>query len=611
MFPSDVHLNTYPNTQPARCVPLRLSAARAVSMGAGAAPRGSAVADFDNDGKPDLVVTNSGKGTVTLLRGDGGGNLRAPTSIPVGASPALLDAGDFNRDGNMDVAVPNTGSDSVTILLGDGTGAFPGSRLVRTPSPRHVVAADMNLDGELDLVIANGDALGGISVALGDGAGGFALPLTYAASAGTAQLAVRDLNADGLLDVAACTSDALIVRLGDGLGGLPVQSASRNAHPNDVTAADLDCDGKLDLVYTDDGTGELLALRGHGDGTFEAPGLGTPLPVGTQPHGVVASDVNHDGYVDVLTANGTRNKIGVSFNRRGVLTAEVPYAGDLNPVHLAQGDLNGDHFTDFVATNLGSDDVTVLLNDGTGTGKLLAASLSVTAPEALGALSLADLNHDARLDVVVTRPGSSRVATYLGDGAGNFLAGNTVATPVAPTLLSVADLNGDNFLDLTVAGSSGAAVAPSSAGAFATFTSLPGLAGSARALASADLDRDGKPDLLTASGTTLSVAPGTGGGAFGAPVPHVVGSDLTAVAVADCDGNGSQDVWVADATQNRHPPEEQRRRRPRPPAAPERPRRPRGPRRRRHRPRRRLDLIAANSATSDLTLWRGDGAPAA
>ncbi len=122
----------------------------------GSAPTGVAVTDFTGDGVPDLAVANYLGGTVSVLRGNGDGTFQPAVNYVVGGNPISVVAADFNGDGILDLAVANQGDNSVSVLLGNGDGSFqPEVRYLVGSQPSALVAADFNGDGAPDLATAN------------------------------------------------------------------------------------------------------------------------------------------------------------------------------------------------------------------------------------------------------------------------------------------------------------------------------------------------------------------------------------------------------------------------------------------------------------------------
>jgi len=135
----------------------------AVNYGAGIGPSSVAVADFNADGKPDLVIANVGPyeqftytgGDVSVLLGNGDGTFQAAVNYNAGIGPSSVSVGDFNRDGKADLAVVNVGSD-VSVLLGNGDGTFRTAFNYGAGSgPAAVAVDDFNGDGAPDLAVAS------------------------------------------------------------------------------------------------------------------------------------------------------------------------------------------------------------------------------------------------------------------------------------------------------------------------------------------------------------------------------------------------------------------------------------------------------------------------
>jgi FG-GAP-like repeat/HYDIN/CFA65/VesB-like, Ig-like domain/Abnormal spindle-like microcephaly-assoc'd, ASPM-SPD-2-Hydin/FG-GAP repeat len=232
-----------------------------------------AVGDFNGDGKLDLV-TGDFSNLVSVLLGNGDGTFQNHVDYNVGSPSDGVAIGDFNRDGHLDLAV--TGSESVSVLLGNGDGTFGPASLYQLPAGTpgqcdgyfgshtpNIIAADLNGDGELDLVVPN--TTGFVSVLLGNGDGTF--------------------HDGGSYNAGSCSAD--------------------------VTAADFNGDGTLDLAITNYASSSISLLLGNGDGTFQAP---VDFGAGSGARGIAVGDFNGDGRLDLAVGNQFVNTISIFLN---------------------------------------------------------------------------------------------------------------------------------------------------------------------------------------------------------------------------------------------------------------------------------------------------------
>lgn len=264
------------------------------------------VGDFDEDGVPDLAVSNGGQtDSVDVWLGNGDGSLR--NRPPHEASPeTLLHLGDVNGDGHLDI-VTNHG----VLLAGRGDGTFSKSGEIPSgESTMDVLILDWDGDGLTD-VIALGSSF---HVLLGIGNGHFATQLDCGISSGFGPMVVGDFNRDGKQDLAShfYPNHSISVMLGDGRCGLSARTDYPTvAQPIALAVGDVTGDGILDLVEVDidDTLGHLVALVGQGDGTF------VPSSLATVPRNVWdlhVADVTGDGRADILM--GADNRIQVEVN---------------------------------------------------------------------------------------------------------------------------------------------------------------------------------------------------------------------------------------------------------------------------------------------------------
>jgi hypothetical protein len=586
----------------------------------GAGPAALAVADVNGDGRPDIVVADSGADSVSVLLNQGGGRFVPTAPVPAGKRPEAVAVADVNGDGVPDILVADYGSDEVTVLFGLGDGAFrPPFSTTAGSGPTNLVVADVNGDGKPDLVVLDagktsssypggpggyGGYLGGyggffaatpadagspgVVVLLGRGDGTFEAPKQVGAGRSTLAITVADVNGDGKPDLIAlqgirnaylgtATAQASIYAgRGDGTFAKP-QILPVPPNADALAVADVNGDGRPDLITADGQSGDVAVQLGRGGGAFQEP---THFPVQNQPSAIAVADLNGDGQPDLVTVSRSGDASVLLGDGRGSFRPRPGIPVGDKPASLAVSDLNGDGHADLVAADSGSNDVSVLLGNGDGT---FGAASRVPVGSDPIAVVARDLNRDGRPDLVVADAGSKDVSVLLGLGDRTF---EQAAPPSAlggvPTALAVDDLNGDGFPDIVVAESSTGdpgrveVLFGRGDGTFGRPMPLP--AGSyPTAVAVADVNGDGRPDIVVADGGTpysygplgrpgyygygaygdydygpyygtsggrpgISVLLNRGEGTFGAPTQAEIGGTPTSVAVGDVNGDGKPDV---------------------------------------------------------------------
>jgi uncharacterized repeat protein (TIGR01451 family) len=175
-----------------------------VNYGAGNGPWSVGVADFDGDGRADLVVADYAGLGVSVFLNSGAGTFLPAVRYSAGALPEYVAVADFNGDGKPDFAVTDYLSNNLSVFLGKGDGTFQGPAFFPVPLPFGIAVEDFNGDGNADLVVgynANLMQQGHVNVLLGNGGGGFATPVSYATGIAPYALAIADFNGDGRADI--------------------------------------------------------------------------------------------------------------------------------------------------------------------------------------------------------------------------------------------------------------------------------------------------------------------------------------------------------------------------------------------------------------------------
>jgi PKD repeat protein len=412
-FSDKFYLPTYEGTSTIDASTL----AAKVDFTTGTTPQPLAIGDMDGDGKPDLVISND-PDIVSVLRNTSstgvinGSSFAAKVDVATASSPSGLDLGDLDGDGKLDVAIANNLSTSVSLYrnLSNSGSISLSAKVDHTTGtqPTDVAIGDVDADGKADVAVSN---LSSNNVSV-----------------------LRNISVEGTID-----ANSLVAK----------QDYATATSPQGVALADIDGDGKPDLLVPGFGTNQLSVLRNTSTaGTVDASSFAAKVDFATAsiPAGVITADIDGDTKPDVIVPNFSSTSVSVFRNTvtSGIdgtsLAAKVDYTLGTSPIAAAVGDLDGDGKIDLAVASQGSDFVSVLRNQaisGTINAASLATRVDYTTGDQPSGAAIGDLDGDGRSDLVVTNKNDNDLSIFRNQAAlkTTSLAGTSTLAPGAEVQL--------------------------------------------------------------------------------------------------------------------------------------------------------------------------------
>ncbi|MBK9489600.1 MAG: VCBS repeat-containing protein [Haliscomenobacter sp.] len=334
-------------------------------------PRSVASGDLDGDGKPELIATNNGSMSVSLLRNtSSSGTLAfaAKVDVTTGAGPSSAAVGDLDGDGKLDLAIGNQFSNTVSILRNTSTGGMLS----------------------------------------------FAAKIDSAVGSGPLGVAIGDLDGDGKPDLALAnfsSSTVSVLRNTSTVGSISFARkvdfiTGTNSRPYNIGLGDIDGDGKLDLVAPNAFASNVSVIRNTSTpGNLSFAGR-VDFTTGDTPSGVAIGDLDGDGKPEVAISNLFSTSVSVFRNTSKVdtvaLAAKVDFATGATPFSVSMGDLDGDGKLDLTVANSGSSSLSVLRNTSSSGTLSFVAKVDLAVGSEPNIASIGDLDGDGKPDLATT-----------------------------------------------------------------------------------------------------------------------------------------------------------------------------------------------------------------
>jgi hypothetical protein len=380
-----------------------------------------AIVDLDNDGDGDVLTVANSSAALTVHENRGNGLFRVLTRYEVASLSDAVESADIDNDGDIDIVV----------------------------------------NGELD--IASNDPL--LKILKNNGNGTFAPAIDYTPARNFADMKLRDINGDGFVDLIFAPDGnfpsfhfGTALNLGNGTFAPTVVTNVFSCGDGTIDAADLDGDGDLDIVLTEEETcpgdpAHIFIFRNDGNQSFvRMPDIALP---GQLPHGLALADVTGDGEIDIITALSTG--MGV-FPGNGNLTFGAPIVSTTAPFKFKMADFNQDGVLDvgmiLQQDSFGTDLIATALGNGNGTFQAVRTQTGSSVLENLrisNDLEPGDVDGDGRLDLVVFNDASNDVSVFIVNPDGSLRPHQRYGIGNTPILGTLADFDRDGRLDVAAA----------------------------------------------------------------------------------------------------------------------------------------------------------------
>lgn len=534
----------------------------------GERPISVATGRLTGSGKRDLVTANSGSSNLSILSSDGDGSYRVLHTIKAGGDPLYVVTADLDRSGYDSLITANRQDNHVRVFANGPDHIFRSPLALDTggQAPVALLTVDVNNDGRSDIVSANNESAN-ISVIINNGHGQFLPARQYATGSGPVAVCAADFNGDGFKDLATADEDdetvSVLINNRDGTFRAPQYFKVRR--PQSITAADVNGDNHIDLIVSEQDGDGVSVLLNRGDGSFGDP---IRIPVkNSHVTSLATADLNSDGKIDIVGSDFIANNVVLLLQGVHVPNIEVVTPAENTKVYSKGDSLDQDirlrFNTDLDVQTLTSDTVFVYGNMSGyhRVGLSYSAQEHTLTVRPSGALHDATVNARFQPGEVVSVIATAGIRSTQGipmkhgfvasfsvrpaTGTGTFVEGQRVSCVKIPGRLRVADMDNDGHVDLVALCREVDSVRLHFNNGKANFDetiTLPTKGNGPWDLWPADFNRDGLMDIAVVNTFTSDLVLFYNEGHRRFAPPHKLISDAGPMGVVAADVNG--DGWL-------------------------------------------------------------------
>ena len=344
-----------------------------ITVGVGKHPNRLVVADLNNDGNTEIIVSNHLDGSVTIIKNIGGKKGHQSSSFNVGSNPTEIVLANMNDDNFLDIVIANHETSSFRLLLNDKEGAFKKIKAIEYPVETvphiHTLGVgDFNQDQINDVVI---DSWGSSEVAiyyLNQNGKYIGKPTTIRVrEQPRTNLVVTDIDGDTLPDIItpATRTGGVTIIFGKDLAS--TEFVETSASPFYIAIADTNLDGYQDIItvhrtgnYNNERNEAVTLLLGSGKGQFELA-RGFPIAAKGAPSSVSVGDIDGDGWPEIITANYRTNSISIIQKEQSSVTYKLKeFIVGRRPEAVVVADIDNDNISEVIVANRESNNISIL-----------------------------------------------------------------------------------------------------------------------------------------------------------------------------------------------------------------------------------------------------------